>query len=285
MLELDSDDAIVEVLSSASQTPAEASLLQETFASIGTLHRTKPHLFEGLRSIHLHSLLKLCAAEDQALWSVETALSVGHKSPSELLECINNILESQQNFYRKGLTESFSVSHDKDLKSVSENAVDTDWFGWRITRGLIVNFDRNFLEAIWQSLSHATHLIFGDSASSECVIDCEVVRSSMTPREEIFAQLIDNSIQKLHPHYYKCAIIESIVAFTTFCSENPTAKFEKLNLSEILEKAADDFCDSKQLDTSSNRAIDLLLREPTSTLQAHFIRALERENTEITTSA
>lgn len=271
----DSEDqeAITEAFKSVSSSAIETCLLQETFASIGTLQRTKPLLFEGLRSIHIHSLLKLCSTKSKAQWSKETALEIGSLSPSELLNKLQDILAEKHDMYKKGLSESFSFSTIGAAKSTS--AASIDWFGWRVERGLIVNFDGDFLEAIWESLAHAKRLIFGDVGIAECVVDCELVRRSMTSREEIFAQLVDSSLQQIHPPYYKSAIIETLLAYTRFCESHPEAYFpEGLDLNALLEAAAHSFCSENSRDDTSLRDIDALLHQSPKVLQSYLEKAL-----------
>lgn len=263
---------LVATLESVSKNPIEHCLLQEVLATIGALQRTLPHLFEGLRSIQLHNLLKLCLNDTLSGWDDDAILDVGTISPCTLSKNIQSILESQHKVYTKGLNKYFP---GKELTKTGGAAMDTDWFEWRVERGLIVNLDREFLEAIWQSLAHASRLVFGDVSSKECVIDCELVRSSMTPGEEIFAKLIDDSIQQLHPPYYKSAIIETLLAYTRFCEKYPNVMFENgLNLNEQLEEAAENFCSLERQRNPSSRDADVLLQESPEVLQYYLEKAL-----------
>ena len=260
---------IVDTLLQVSEGPIEHCLLQEVLASIGALQRYRPRIFEGLRSIHLHNLLKLCTGNTKE-WGLQSALDVGLLSPAKLLSKIEGILESQHSVFTKRLHDDFS---DKDTQT--SKAMGTDWFEWRIERGLIVNLDRDFLQAIWQSLAHAKYLVFGDSGSQECVIDCEQVQRSMTPGEEIFARLIDDSIQTMHPAYYRSAIVEALMAFTQFCQKYPKVAFANhLNLSEQLEIAAKDFCSLERQRSPESRDVDILLLESPEVLQYYVEKAL-----------
>ncbi len=272
-----SNAEIVSTLESISDSSIELCLLQEVLSSIGALQRARPRIFEGLRSIQLHNLLKLCAAKTKK-WNLESVLEIGALSPAELMGKIENILESQHSVFTKGLHEYFPTGSEDNSQgaSLSNIAMGTDWFEWRVERGLIVSLDREFLQAIWKSLAHARYLVFGDSASQECVIDCDLVRSSMTPGEEIFAHLIDDSIQTLHPAYYKSAIVEALLAFTRFCEKYPNVRFEQhLNLSEQLEIAAESFCSHARQHSPSSRDIDTLLLEPPEVLQSYLEKALK----------
>lgn len=274
---------IAKTLEDASNSHIETCLLQETLASIGTLQRTKPLLFDGLRSIHLHNILRLCASKSHDKWSDESAVEVASLSPNALLSKIENILRSQRKTYRKGLNESFSF--EKIDNPISDEATVTDWFEWRVKRGLIVNLDRDFLEAIWESLAHTKTLILGDMGSSECVIDCELVRKSMTSREEIFAQLIDDAIQQIHPPYYKSAMIETLFAYTRYCEKNKGIFYkDQINLNTKLEKAAQEFCAEHDRQASSARDIDALLREHPKVLQEYLEKVFRKIFSEQKTS-
>ncbi len=264
---------IVSTLNDVANGPIEHCLLQEVLATIGALQRTRPRLFEGLRSIHLHNLLKLCLDTSSKDWSKDGVMEIGQLSPGELLQKIEAILESHRSLYTKGLKNYFSISASS--KSLDTDAMDMDWFEWRVERGLIVNLNREFLEAIWQSMAHASKLVFGDAGSQECVVDCDLVRSSMTPGEEIFAKLIDDSIQQLHPPYYKSAIVEVLRAYTQFCEKYPNVRFEDgLNLSQQLELAAEAFCSIERTRSPASRDVDVFLQEPPEVLQHYLEKAL-----------
>lgn len=268
-----SNDDLVTTLEQISQNPVEHCLLQEALASIGALQRTNPQLFEGLRSIHLHNLLKLCSSDAAKPWEPDRALELGQLSPATLMSKFENILDSQHRAYTQGIKHisASSISHTIN----NNDAMNTDWFEWRVERGLIVNLDREFLHAIWQSLSQARILIFGDAGSQECVIDCELVRRSMTPGEEIFAKLIDDSIQQLHPAYYKSAIVEALLAYTRFCEKYPNANFEQgINLNQQLEQAAEIFCSQERQHSPSSRDVDTLLQESPEVVQHYLEKAL-----------
>ena len=266
------NEDIVKTLENAATTRLEHCLLQEVLATIGAYQRTRPQLFEGLRSIHLHNLLKLCLTESRTKWDMDATIELGSISPYQLVKRIGDILQSQYKIYTKGLKKYFPTG---DLSQDDKNVMNTDWFEWRVERGLIVNLDRSFLEAIWQSFAYTRSLILGDSSSKECVIDCELVRKSMTSGEEIFAKLIDDSIQQIHPPYYKSAIIETLLAFTRFTEKHSDTRFKKtLNLNEQLEAAAQDFCSSGGHCDPSTRNIDAFLQESPKVVQHYLEKAL-----------
>ncbi len=270
-----SNDEIVSCLRDVSNSEIEHCLLQETLAAIGSLQRTQPRLFAGLRSIQLQHLLRYSSEHPADDWTAESAMALGELNPGALFQNIETVLDKQRSVYKEGLKKEFPTAALKSGEA--QSAVDTDWFEWRVERGLIVSLDRDFLEAIWQSMSHTRTMVFGDAGSQECVIDCDVVRRSMTSGEEIFAKLIDDSIQQLHPHYYKSAIIETLLAFTRFCEKYANVQFDEgLNLSELLENAAHNFCSLERQRSPAARDVDMLLQECPDVVQYYLEKALQQ---------
>ncbi|WP_075186798.1 glycoside hydrolase family 15 protein [Teredinibacter haidensis] len=258
---------IVEVLCDASNHPVEHSLLQEILELIGVFQRTKPQFFDGLRSIHLHNLLRLCDKQRAEHNHIQTVLTVGTYSPHELLEKLNDIFQSMHLKFSADLKKNLAIaSGDEEM-----GAMDMDWFEWRFERGMIMSLNRDFLENIWKCLSLAPQLIFGDTYNPNCVIQSSLIQSSMTPGEEIFAQLIDNALAQLHPPYFKSALVEGLVALTTFHEQYPTAQFNgPINLETILEMAAIDFCEQEHHANPTTRKIDILLEESPQKLAHYF---------------
>ncbi|SMF05903.1 phosphorylase kinase alpha/beta subunit [Alteromonadaceae bacterium Bs31] len=262
-----SNKEIVEVLRDSSTHPVEHCLLQELLELIGVFQRTRPQLFEGLRSIHLHNLLGLCAKREKEETRKAFFLKVGALSPNDILEKLIDIFES---LYTQFSSDVQSTSTAK-LQTSAHQAVDMDWFDWHYERGMILRLDREFLEAIWNSLSLTPQLIFGDSENPNCVINCGLVRKSMTPGEEIFARLIDTALAQLHPPYFKSAIAETLRAMTHFHQQNPEKKINQaINLELILEKAAQLYCHEEHQSLPSTRNIDLFLEEPPTKLASYF---------------
>ena len=269
-----SNPAIVETIKSIAESPVELCLLQEVMATIGVLQRTQPQIFDGLRSIHLHNLLKLCS-EDAQEWNDGSITELGKLSPATLMIRIEAILTTQHTKFTKALRKTLTPNSIEKPRSFHGNdAMDTDWFEWRLERGLIVNLDRQFLYDIWQSLAHARRLTLGDPRNQHYVIDCDLVRSSMTPGEEIFAKLIDDAIRLLHPAYYRSAIVEALLAYSRFCEKYPKVQFEQLDLGALLEMAASQLCDDGTQHNASGRDIDLLLQESPNVLQHYLEKAM-----------
>ncbi|WP_045861309.1 glycoside hydrolase family 15 protein [Teredinibacter purpureus] len=251
---------IVEVLKEASQHPVEHALLQEMLELIGVFQRTKPQLFEGLRSIQLHDLLRLCDKNRTENTPLETVLSVGKSSPSDLIDKLGAILESMHAQYSADLRRNLATEPTKEDEAY--DAMDMDWFEWRFERGMIMSLNREFLEKIWQCLSVTPQIIFGDAHNPNCVIKRDTVQKSMTPGEEMFAQLIDNALAQLHPPYFKSALIEVLTALIKFHEKHPGKRFSApINLETVLENAALDFCTTEHQSAPSTRNIDIFLEE------------------------
>ena len=270
-----SSNQIFEVLRDASQHPIELSLLQEVLEFIGVLQRTRPQLFEGLRSIHLHHLLRLCSDIKSNDDHLQTVMSVASLSPSELMDRINRILESLHSRFTADLSHSLSTlsSEQQEL-----DAADTDWFEWRFERGLMLGLNREFLEKVWKSLALAPQIIFGDSHNPNCVIQSSLVRSSMTPGEENFARLIDNALSQVHPPYFKSALTEVLTALTEFHEEFPTVKFQApINLETVLEQAAQMYCDMEHQSSPTARDLDIFLEESPKLVSGYFIQVLKNK--------
>jgi hypothetical protein len=160
--------------------------------------------------------------------------------------------------------------------SSSRAAVDTDWFEWRVARGSITRLDEALLNDLWQSLHAAHTLVFGDRGSYEYILDCEQVRSSMTPGEASFGNHVDQLTQHLHPTYYKSAVFESIYAFTRFCKENPQARFNTpVVFSQLLERAAKSYIWDSGAAELGKRDLDVLLEQSPQVLQKYVTQVFD----------
>lgn len=266
------NDEIVEVLRDASSHPIEHCLLQEVLELIGIFQRTRPQLFEGLRSIQLHNLLRLCSNQKGKKAHRDVILEVGAFTPSQLLEKIASILETLHSRFASGVRKG-PVTDTSVL--ASHDAVDMDWFEWRFERGMILGLTREFLEQIWKTLAIAPKLIFGDANNTACVIDSEFVRKSMTSGEEIFAQLIDNALTQLHPPYFKSALIEVLHCLINFHHNHPSLVLSgPVNLGEILEAAAKLYSAEEHQTSPSVRDVDLLLEESPEKVAGYINKVL-----------
>lgn len=258
----------------------EHTLIQEILAIIGGLMRTRPDLFKGLGSVQLHNLLKLCGkSEGKEAISLQALAAL---PPSEIAKRIEAILESQRQLFAIGVNQAYNnkkASYSGITSSDAEatHAIDTDWFEWRVERGLITNFDEDFLLEIWQSLAQAKTLVFGGRDIQDSTLDCELIRSSMTPGEASFAKHIDQLTHHIHPPYFKSAVIETLYGFTHFCSENSDVFFnEPVVISQIVESAAALLVQERKIDTCETRNLDLLLQESPLVLQQYVAKVMQR---------
>lgn len=156
---------------------------------------------------------------------------------------------------------------------VAADAANTDWMEWRLARGLITHFDNHFLKEIWNSLSHAKKLVFGQAAPESFALDCEMTLSSMTPGEESFALLIDQLTHQLHPAYYKSAVVEALYAFTQYCSTNSQVKFKRpIVFADVIERAAKAYCMEVYKDKLPNSArfLEIFLQQSPHVLNLYL---------------
>ena len=264
---------IAAIIGEVVRSPIENAVVQEMLATIGSYARTSPRLLDGLRTIHLHNFLRLCINSEGGDLEAAEMERLGRIAPADVMYKVQTILENLRKVYDQGVNFDFC---QKDLtrqtlfagKDMASTAIDTDWLEWRQARGLIPHFESSFLKDIWQSLGHTPRLVFGDSSRQDCAIDTKLTQSSMTPGEESFARYIDNLVQQLHPAYYKSAIVETLYNYTQFCKDNPEVKFDKaVVLGEVLEQAAENFVEEKQIVLGSNRDIDIFIEQAPYILQ------------------
>jgi len=276
---------IVNIIRQTSDNPLERTLTQEALAIAGSLVRTSPHLFDGLRSVYINNLLTLCAYGEKPEKTEEEIELLASLSPSEFLNRLLDILNSQRETFTQGIEFNLSQSDDgKRLVSGVEqaHAVDTDWLEWRSERGLVPRYDESFLKDIWQSLRHSKKIIFGDVASDECALDTEFATRSMTAGEESFAQLVDQYAQQVHPPYFKSAVVETLYAFTQYCQAHGSADFgDRLNLGSVLEEAADIFVEQSGKKEVHSRNIDALIEQSPFELQRYALEALAKFDTAV----
>lgn len=246
--------------------PLERTLVLELLSAIGALVKTAPNLFEGLRSIQLRNFMMLYAMDKGDADDVSMLEWIGLQSPALLVKKLKTIMASHNHSFSRGIhldAPYFPYQETDVFGARMATAVDTDWFEWRLARGLIMHFDDKFLKNIWHSLMFSKRLVFGDRGNDKQTLDCEWVRSAMTPEETSFAYLIDNLTQPLHPIYYKAAVIEALFAYTNFCLSNPQVRFkEPVVFSEILEAAASRFVSEQpRSNVLLGRDLDKLLRQ------------------------
>lgn len=261
-----SNEELSRILQELINDPVEQTLMQEMLSIIGLLLRYEPKVFYGLRSVNLHNLLMLCLENVDGDDRGSKVEQVGFQSPNSLLMRLRYILEQQAETFQQG-SQSFMDLLDDDKHDISStkameiNAMDASWFEWRMARGSLTHLDEVFLQAIWDSLSRAKVLILGDA--DDLRVDCEFILSSMTPGESSFALTIDAVIQQLHPAYYKCVVLEALMAFIDVTQENKDIVFTKpLHLGQVLERSAKMFADEQpEICHGRQRNIDALMEQ------------------------
>ncbi|KMT65429.1 glycoside hydrolase family 15 protein [Catenovulum maritimum] len=272
-------DELIHTLNIAVKTPVERSLAQELLVVLGHTIRTNTQLFDGIRSIHLHNLLSLCetCVPDSKLSDIE---QLSLRSPYELKQQVQQVLESQHQAYDFDVKSSFSEQDgNQTYEAEKAQAVDTDWLEWRSERGLIARFDDSFLESIWQSLAHCPKIVFGDRADDKYFIDNQLIRSSMTPGEESFAHLIDSLIQHAHPIYYKAALVEVLAAYISYCKDNAELKLnDSLVLGDILAKAAALHTQAEGESPEARSNLEQLLQTHPKSLQKYVTQVISSLN-------
>lgn len=270
------NDELMQCIYKLYYSPLERSIVQEFLAVIGTVMNTEPRLFDGLRSIHIQSLMMLCADASEDTAEMDILLAIGAMSPSTLMSAVRNILDKQHRTFVQGLNRSLYSKKEVEDGGEVVPAVDTDWFEWRVARGAIARLDDELLAAIWKSLSSAHSLAFGDGGSQEYILDCDWVRRSMTPGEVSFANLIDGLIQQLHPTYYKSAVIEALYGFAQFCEDSPSAHFHApVIFAQVLERAAKSYIWDSGASELAKRDLDVLLEQSPPVLQKYICQVFE----------
>lgn len=272
---------IYQDITTVTHSKIEHTLVQEFLSAIGGLMRTRPNIFKGLGSIQIHNLIHLCCKVDNGnTLSLEELASL---APSAILEKIEKILTSQQEQFNICIGQAYnnkraSYAGITNTDAETTHAIDTDWFEWRVERGSITNFDEDFLLEIWQSLSQAQYIVFGGKDIQDSTLDCELIRSSMTPSEPSFARHIDELTHHIHPAYFKSAIIETLYAFTHYCAEHPDVKFEEpVIIAQILETAAKRLTEQCNDDVCLTRNLDSLLQESPLILQQYVSEAIDEK--------
>jgi len=264
---------LIGLLDEVASNPLERTLIQELLVNLGNTIRINTFMFNGVRSIKLNNVLMLCA--DSSECTDETLKSLAKKSPAELNDMVQEMLSAQQQAFAHDVEYSFTEQNINQTKPSRTDAMDTDWMQWRSAKGLITRFDDEFLTDIWNSLANTKTLVFGDNTDATEVLDSELIRASMTPREESFAHTIDEQIQHLHPVYYKSAIVEVLYAFTLFCKSNPDKIFEEIVLGDILFEAANLFVSETSTIKVNERSLDVLVTQSPQVLNDYVLRVIE----------
>ena len=266
---------LVDTLGKLYVNPLERALAQELITVLGTVMRVDQRLFEGLRSVMVQNLLMLCAEASDETTEMDILMTAGAMSPARIQAKVRDILDQQHREFTRGLSAGF-LGREGEGGEHDLTAMDTDWFEWRVARGSITRLDDALLKDLWLSLHSAQTLVFGDRGNQEYILDCERVRSSMTPGEVSFGNHIDQLTQHLHPTYYKSAVFEALYTFTLFCQEHPSARFSTpVVFSQVLERAAKSFIWDEGTAELGKRDLDVLLEQAPYVLQKYVSQVLE----------
>jgi phosphorylase kinase alpha/beta subunit len=266
---------LVDTLNKLYFNPLERALAQEFLTVLGTIMRVEQRLFDGLRSVMVQNLMMLCAEASDETTEMDILMTAGAMSPARIQAKVRDILDQQHREFTRGLSAGF-LGREGESGARNLAAVDTDWFEWRVARGSITRLDDALLNDLWQSLHSAQTLVFGDRGSQEYILDCERVRSSMTPGEVSFGNHIDQLTQHLHPTYYKSAVFEALYTFTLFCKERPGARFSTpVVFSQLLERAAKSFIWDSGAAELGKRDLDVLLEQAPQVLQKYVSQVFE----------
>ena len=312
-----SSDELDQLIRQSCNEPLEQALIQEILLTLGNLVRTEPDLLEGLRTIRLNHLITLCAQQrsgeqhspdqynedaDNSDQDMNPALLLGQLTPHKLFIQVRRIFDDQhKHFSSDASTHSYTnnAEHLRYSDASRSLVLDTDWFEWRLARGLITRFDSEFLQAIWQSMNHVERIIFDDQRSPLAILDCKRALGSMTQGEENFALLIEKLTQPLHPAYYKSMIIEALSAFTEYCRSDTTLDlghslylvdvintaaeyYRHDNIEKNIENIAEHSENTKNIhsheppqDQHNLRSLDYLMQAPPQIAQVYIKKSLE----------
>ena len=227
-------DVILDMLRSVSSSPIGLVICHELIAIAGTLIKVHPEFFSGVRTIRIHNLAMLCARQFDPEDDAPVFETLSRVSPSKLYEALKQVLQQKHDEFAH-VANNMRYHNSTDAQSKMK---DVDWFDWRSEQGMITKLPESMLLQLWDSLSHANTIVFGD-LQSNTALDCKRALSSMTPGEDTFALLIETLTSDIHPSWYKSLIFEGLYAFIQFCKQHKNCKFEQeINLPVLVSKAA-----------------------------------------------
>ena len=230
-------DAILEMLRQTSSSPLSLVLSHELIAIAGTLIRTHPEFFSGVRTIRIHNLLTLCARHFSPDDEAPIYETLAKLSPFDLYQALEKVLQQKHDEFAH-VANTLQYHHTTDIQGTMK---DIDWFDWRAEQGMITKLPDSLLLQLWDSLSHVNTIVFGD-VQSKTALDCTRALNSMTPGEDTFALLIEDLTSDIHPSWYKSLIFECLYAFIQFCQQHPKCVFEQeINLPLLVSQAALDY--------------------------------------------
>ncbi|MFT4573736.1 MAG: hypothetical protein ACI85E_000940 [Marinomonas primoryensis] len=250
-------DVILEMLRSVSSSPIGLVICHELIAIVGTFIKVHPEFFSGVRTIRIHNLALLCARQFNPDENAPVFDTLSKVSPSELYEALKQVLQQKHDEFAH-VANNMRYHHSTDAQSKMK---DVDWFDWRAEQGMITKLPESMLLQLWESLSHANTIVFGD-VQSNTALDCKRALSSMTPGEDTFALLIELLTSDIHPSWYKSLIFEGLYAFIQFCQQHKTCKFDQeINLPVLVSQAALDHAKQHQVEHPEDSRAEAALDE------------------------
>lgn len=230
---------ILTLLKNISSTPLSLVINHELIAMVGSLIKMHPEYFSGVRTIRLFNLASLCAKQYEPDSDASPFEILANVEPSSLYFTLRNVLEQKHIQFAKDAS-GLALS-DFDFNSAEVQIKDIDWFDWRIEQGMITKLPEDLLAQLWDSLSQANMIVFGD-LQSNTRLDCQRTLNSMTQGEDTFALLIESLTYGVHPSWYKHLVFEALYAFIQFCKQHPNVLFTSdVNLPVLVSQAAEDY--------------------------------------------
>ncbi|ADZ92345.1 glycoside hydrolase family 15 protein [Marinomonas mediterranea] len=228
---------ILDLIHHASSSSLTMVLHHEIISIAGALIKIHPEYFDGVRTIRIHSLALLCARQ---LDSEDTRPSIdilASATPYALYQALKAVLIQKHEDFTHVATK---LRYNQSVNSTDVKMKDVDWFDWRTEQGLITKLPEDMLAQLWDSLSHAQYIVFGDTQSNT-ILDCKRTLSSMTPGEDTFALLVESLTSDIHPSWYKSLIFEALYAFIQFCEQHKgNILLSEVNLPVLVSQAAHD---------------------------------------------
>ncbi|MBR7889824.1 glycoside hydrolase family 15 protein [Marinomonas sp. A79] len=250
-------DVILDMLKNVSSSPLALVIAHELISIAGTLIKVNSDFFSGVRTIRVHNLAVLCARQFNPDASEPIFDTLSKVSPCELYETLKHVLQQKHNEFAH-VASNLRYHHSNDDQGKIK---DVDWFDWRSEQGMITKLPESMLLQLWDSLSHANNIVFGD-LQSRTTLDCKRALSSMTPGEDTFALLIESLTSDIHPSWYKSLIFEGLYAFIQFCQQHKNCKFEQeINLPVLVSQAALDHAKQYQTQHEGDSLAEAVLDE------------------------
>ncbi|MFT2109971.1 glycoside hydrolase family 15 protein [Marinomonas sp. 2405UD68-3] len=241
---------IIDLLKHISKSPLSLVINHELISVIGTIIKIHPNFFSGVRTIRLINLVTLCARQFDPEGENDVYDVLSDIEPSQIYFSLRNILEQKHLQFTKDT--SGLDFNQIDFNGTESQLKDVDWFDWRLEQGMITSLPESLLGQLWNTLSNANKIVFGDLQGNTS-LDCQRTLNSMTKGEDTFALLIESLTYNIHPNWYKSLILEALHAFMQFCNQHPHSVFtQDVNLPVLVSHAAEDFAKQHNLSHSNS---------------------------------